>query len=54
MKGFWDMCMVGPSVDLELVKPWSKVSNFASSFTMVGFEEGEMEYQGEYNVDLVT
>lgn len=54
MKGFRDMCMVGPSVNPELVKLRSEVSDFASSFPTVGFEEDEMEYQGEYNVDFVA
>jgi glycine hydroxymethyltransferase len=54
MKGFKDMCSIGPSVDSELVQLRSEVSDFASSFPTVGFEEDEMDYQGEYNVDFVA
>lgn len=54
MKGFKDMCAIGPSVDSELVQLRSEVSDFASSFPTVGFEEDEMDYQGEYNVDFVA
>jgi len=54
MKGFRKMCAVGPSVDDELVELRKEVSDFASSFPTVGFEEEEMEYQGEYKVDFVA
>jgi len=54
MKGFREMCAVGPSVDPELVELRKEVSDFASSFATVGFDEDEMEFQGEYNVDFVA
>jgi glycine hydroxymethyltransferase len=54
IKGFREMCAVGPSVDAELVQLRKEVSDFASSFPTVGFDEDEMEYQGEYNVDFVA
>lgn len=54
MKGFREMCAVGPSVDPELVQLRKEVSDFASSFPTVGFDEDEMDYQGEYNVDFVA
>jgi len=54
MKGFRKMCAVGPSVDAELVELRKEVSKFASSFATVGFEEDEMEYEGEYKVDFVA
>mmetsp|Transcript_20856 Transcript_20856/g.42758 ORF Transcript_20856/g.42758 Transcript_20856/m.42758 type:complete len:547 (-) Transcript_20856:307-1947(-) len=54
MKGFRDMCAVGPTVDPELVQLRKEVSDFASSFPTVGFDEDEMEFQGEYNVDFVA
>lgn len=54
MKGFREMCAVGSSVDPELVQLRKEVSDFASSFATVGFDEDEMEFQGEYNVDFVA
>jgi len=54
IKGFRQMCAVGPSVDRELVQLRKEVSEFASSFPTVGFNEDEMEYEGEYNVDFVA
>ncbi|KAK1738933.1 serine hydroxymethyltransferase [Skeletonema marinoi] len=54
IKGFRQMCAVGPSVDPELVQLRKEVSEFASSFPTVGFNEDEMEYEGEYNVDFVA
>lgn len=54
IKGFREMCAVGPSVDPELVQLRKEVSEFASSFPTVGFDEDEMEYEGEYNVDFVA
>ena len=54
MKGFKDMCAIGPSVDSDLIQLRSEVNDFASSFPTVGFEEDEMDYQGEYNVDFVA
>lgn len=54
LKGFRKMCAVGPSVhpDLEVLR--KEVSEFACQFPTVGFEETEMEYDGEYNVDFVA
>ncbi len=54
MKGFRDMCAAGPSVDPDLVILRKEVSDFASAFPTVGFEEDEMEFRGEYNVDFVA
>jgi glycine hydroxymethyltransferase len=54
MKGFREMCAVGPSVDPELVQLRKEVSEFASSFPTVGFDETEMEYPGEYKFDFVA
>jgi len=48
------MCAVGPSVDPELVQLRKEVSEFAASFPTIGFDEEEMEFQGEYNVDFVA
>ena len=53
MKGFREMCAVGPSVDPELVQLRKEVSEFASSFAAIGFdEETEMDFQGEYLFDV--
>ena len=54
LKGFRDMCAVGPSVDDDLVRLRKDVSEFASSFPTVGFEESSMMFKGEYNVDFVA
>jgi len=54
LKGFREMCAVGPSVDADLVQLRKEVSEFASSFPTVGFDESEMSFQGEYNVDFVA
>jgi glycine hydroxymethyltransferase len=54
MKGFRDLCSVGPSVDPELVQLRHEVSEFASSFPTVGFEEDDMMFQGEYNADFAA
>ena len=54
MKGFRDMCSVGPSVDPDLVRLRGEVTDFASSFPTIGFEEDEMEFRGEYNVDFAA
>jgi glycine hydroxymethyltransferase len=54
IKGFREMCAVGPKVDAELVQLRKEVSEFASSFPTIGFNEDEMEYKGEYNVDFVA
>eukprot|EP00804_Cyclotella_cryptica_P018527 CCRYP_004348-RA/>CCRYP_004348-RA protein AED:0.06 eAED:0.06 QI:34/1/1/1/1/1/2/413/541 len=54
MKGFREMCSIGPNVDPELVQLRKEVSDFASSFPTVGFDEEEMQFQGEYNADLAA
>lgn len=54
LKSFRAMCSVGPSVDDELVKLRREVCEFASSFPTVGFEESDMAFKGEYNVDFVA
>jgi glycine hydroxymethyltransferase len=54
LKGFKDMCSVGPSVDPDLVQLRRDVCSFASSFPTVGFDESEMTFKGEYNVDFVA
>jgi glycine hydroxymethyltransferase len=54
LKGFREMCAVGPSVDADLVQLRRDVCEFASSFPTVGFEECDMKFQGEYNVDFVA
>jgi glycine hydroxymethyltransferase len=48
------MCSVGPSVDLDLVQLRKDVSEFACSFSTVGFDEDEMKFEGEYNVNFVA
>lgn len=52
LKGFREMCAVGPGVDLELEQLRADVSGFAESFPTVGFDEEEMEFKGAYNVDF--
>jgi glycine hydroxymethyltransferase len=54
LKGFKDMCAVGPTVDPELVQLRAEVSDFACSFPTVGFTEDEMEFEGPYNIDFVA
>lgn len=54
LKGFKQMCSVGPSVDLDLVQLRKDVSEFACSFSTVGFDEDEMKFEGEYNVNFVA
>mmetsp|Transcript_49770 Transcript_49770/g.74223 ORF Transcript_49770/g.74223 Transcript_49770/m.74223 type:complete len:507 (-) Transcript_49770:213-1733(-) len=54
VKGFREMCSVGPTVDDDLVTLRADVSEFACSFPTVGFNEDEMEFTGEYNVDFVA
>jgi glycine hydroxymethyltransferase len=54
LKGFKAMCAVGPSVDPDLVQLRHEVSEFASTFPTVGFNEDEMAFKGEYNVDFVA
>lgn len=54
LKGFRKMCTVGPSVHPDLVQLRKEVSEFACKFPTVGFDESEMAYEGEYNVDFVA
>jgi glycine hydroxymethyltransferase len=54
LKGFRDMCSVGPSVHPDLVQLRKEVSEFACTFPTVGFDESEMTFEGEYNVDFVA
>jgi len=54
LKGFKELCAVGPSVHPDLVQLRKEVQEFASSFPTVGFEEDKMAYEGEYNVDFVA
>ncbi|OEU07082.1 serine hydroxymethyltransferase [Fragilariopsis cylindrus CCMP1102] len=54
LKGFRKMCTVGPSVHPDLVQLRKEVSEFACEFPTVGFDESEMAYEGEYNVDFVA
>jgi len=54
LKGFKELCSVGPSVHPELVKLRKEVSSFACTFPTVGFGEEEMTYQGDYNVDIAA
>lgn len=54
LKGFRAMCAVGPSVDDDLVSLRKEVSEFACTFPTVGFEEEDMKFEGEYNVDFVA
>uniref|UniRef100_A0A7S2HP89 Serine hydroxymethyltransferase n=1 Tax=Helicotheca tamesis TaxID=374047 RepID=A0A7S2HP89_9STRA len=54
LKGFKSMCAVGPSVHPDLVTLRKDVSDFACSFPTVGFEEDEMDFKGDYNVDFVA
>jgi glycine hydroxymethyltransferase len=53
LKSFKSMCSVGPSVSPKLVELRKDVTTFASSFPTVGFNEDEMRFTGEYNVDFV-
>lgn len=54
LKTFKEMCAVGPSVHPDLVSLRREVQDFASSFPTVGFNEEEMQFEGEYNVDFVA
>jgi len=54
LKGFKAMCAVGPSVHPDLVQLRADVQSFASSFPTVGFNEDDMSYMGDYNVDFVA
>ena len=44
MKGFREMCVIGPSVHPDLERLRGDVQKFASSFPTIGFEEGEMVF----------
>jgi glycine hydroxymethyltransferase len=54
LKGFKEMCTVGPSVHPDLVALRAEVSEFACTFPTIGFTEDEMEFEGPYNVDFVA
>jgi glycine hydroxymethyltransferase len=54
LKGFREMCTVGPSVHPDLIKLRKEVSEFACTFPTIGFDESEMTFEGEYNVDFVA
>jgi len=54
LKGFREMCAVGPSVHPDLVRLRKEVSEFACMFPTIGFDESEMAFEGEYNVDFVA
>ena len=54
LKGFKQLCSVGPSVDPDLEALRSEVMEFACSFPTVGFNEEELEFEGTYNVDFVA
>lgn len=54
LKGFREMCAVGPSVHPDLVQLRKDVSDFACTFPTVGFSESDMAFEGEYNVDFVA
>jgi glycine hydroxymethyltransferase len=54
LKGFKEMCAVGPSVHPDLVQLRKEVSEFACTFPTIGFDESSMTFEGEYNVDFVA
>ena len=54
LKGFREMCSVGPTVHPDLVQLRKDVSEFACTFPTIGFDESEMKFEGEYNVDFVA
>ena len=54
LKGFRKMCAVGPSVHPDLVSLREEVSEFACQFPTVGFDESEMLFEGDYDVDFVA
>lgn len=54
LKGFREMCSVGPSVDPDLEVLRNDVMEFACSFPTVGFGEDEMAFEGDYNIDFVA
>lgn len=52
LKGFREMCVVGPSVHPDLVQLRADVQSFASAFPTIGFDESEMVYDAEYSFDV--
>jgi glycine hydroxymethyltransferase len=54
LKGFREMCAVGPSVHPDLVDLRKEVCEFACTFPTIGFDESEMAFEGDYNVDFVA
>jgi len=54
LKSFKEMCAAGPSVDAELIMLRRDVMGFACTFPTVGFDEDEMDFEGEYNIDFVA
>ena len=54
LKGFREMCSVGPSVHPDLVQLRAEVSDFARQFPTVGFTEDEMVFKDDYNIDFVA
>ncbi len=54
LKGFRELCAVGPSVDPELQELRNEVMAFACTFPTVGFKETEMAFEGDYNIDFVA
>jgi len=51
LKGFRDMCAVGPTVHPDLVRLRADVQTFASSFPTIGFHESDMVYNAQYDFD---
>jgi len=49
MKGFRQLCSVGPSVHKDLETLRSDVQKFASSFPTIGFDEEDMVYNAQYD-----
>jgi glycine hydroxymethyltransferase len=54
LKGFKEMCAVGPSVHPDLEQLRTEVMEFACSFPTVGFNEENMDFEGKYNIDFVA
>ena len=54
LKGFREICAVGPSCDPELEILRNEVMEFACSFPTVGFNENNMAFEGDYNIDFVA
>jgi len=54
LKGFKEMCAVGPSVHSDLEQLRTEVMEFACSFPTVGFNEENMDFEGKYNIDFVA